>query len=200
MRPESAIPGFDRLDELVDLGSVGADVLDRRGAGEPGYEGEVLETREPAGERPVDQRIPAVRRVRAHERGPAVVRDNADAVRSLAQHHSRKVADEQQVAALADAHQRQTRDLRRRERCRQRIRLVHREQPCRCGLHAEGVQCAHGRIRLQRETSAHAASLPPFAAIRHHPARRDRQRHIGHNWAVAHRIGVRIKYSRLRPL
>ena len=89
----------------ADLDAVGADVLDRRRAHEPGDEREVLETGEPARQRPVHQRVPADAGLGAHHGGGAVVREDAHVRERRPQHQAGKVRREQHVAALAEHHE-----------------------------------------------------------------------------------------------
>jgi hypothetical protein len=150
-----AIEGFDDVDAFADLDAVGADVLDRRGADGAGNQREVLQSTQPASQRPQHQRMPLDAGIRPHDRARAVVLDDANLLSAQRQHRSRRVAREQQVAAAAEHEDRTVAQHRVAEQFRQRGGVGDFDEHRRGGAHAEGIARIQPRV-LDDPVTTHA--------------------------------------------
>ena len=91
---------------VLDLDTIGADVLHRRGADGAGNQAEVFQPGKTLGQRVLHERMPRFARFRLDHHATAIVAEHADAARGHAQYQRRNIRREQQVAAAADHQQR----------------------------------------------------------------------------------------------
>ncbi|MNB95605.1 hypothetical protein D3C75_427890 [compost metagenome] len=152
-----AVPGLHGLDELADLGAIGADVLDRRCTGRAGNQRQVLQPGQAFLQRPHHQPVPGHAGAGADHRVVGAMFKESDFAVAEHQYGAGQVVGDQHVAAAAEhqqwaiGHVRQGQDLRQQ-------RGIMQFQQLRCaGLHVEGVQglqrCVAGQGPAQRGCS-----------------------------------------------
>ena len=132
------VPGLHRLDELADLGTVGADVLDRRGADGAGNQRQVFQPGQAFGQRPHHQFVPDHAGTGADHGMVGTVLEDRDLAVVEAQHGAFRIGGEQHVAAAAQHQQRRRRH--RGQGLGQRGRVAHAQQPWRAGGDVEGIE------------------------------------------------------------
>ncbi len=145
-----AVPGFDGLDELADLRAVGADVLDRRGTGGAGNQGQVFQAGQAFLQRPHHQAVPRHTGTGADHGMVGAMLEEADVTVAEHQHGARQVLGDQHIAAGTQHQQRAAGHFGQCQHFRQQRGIVQFQQLSGAGLHMEGVQGLQRRIAGER--------------------------------------------------
>ncbi len=95
------VPGFHGIDEFRHLDTVGADVLDRRGADGAGNEDEVFQAGVALAQGPAHEVVPALSRGHADQHA-IVALEGLDAARRHRQDGAVEITLDEQVAAFAE--------------------------------------------------------------------------------------------------
>ena len=141
-----AVERLHRVDAIAYLHAIGADVLDRRGADRARDQRQVLEAAQAMAQRPQHQVVPADAGIGAHDRAGAIIVADSDPLRGQRQHHARRIAGEQQVAAAAQHQRRAIIRHRLAEQVRQCAGIRHFDQQRRGCLDAEGIARIQPRV------------------------------------------------------
>ena len=112
LRPVTQVDRVERLEAVLQLDAVGADVLHRRGADRAGNQRQVLQPGQPCASVQVDEVVPVLAGAGLDDPGVGALLDDAHAAHLDLEHDLRHVARQDDVAAAAEDELRRAAELR----------------------------------------------------------------------------------------
>ena len=145
------IDDIERMEAVLQLNAIGADVLYRRGAYRTGNQRQVLQPGQPLSQGPGHRVVPVLARTGLDDPGLGPGFDQAQAAHLDLQHHRIGVAGENDVAAAAEDEFRRAPEFRVIDDPAQRRVAVDAHQRVRGGGQAETVERAQVHAALDRQ-------------------------------------------------